>query len=181
MCTFQINRKENNARDGSSLSDLCCSCRVGPHHWLVGIPLLTEQKNTRSFNSHGHDGSPSLLPHLVGWIDVIVVWVWPPFTVSGALHGLDGEKAEMPSTPHIIPGVGYELSLQFSSMVQIVRCQTAHLALLIFSMLGQRLPSLTADLEAHSMPLPIMASGGHRSECSCGGSSCHDDCQPLVK
>jgi hypothetical protein len=37
--------------------------------------------------------------------------------VSGALHGLDSEKAEVPDTPHIIPGAGFKLSLQFSSMV----------------------------------------------------------------
>jgi hypothetical protein len=40
-----------------------------------------------------------------------------PFAVSGALHGLGSEKAEAPSTSHIIPGVGSESSLWFSSVV----------------------------------------------------------------
>jgi hypothetical protein len=38
----------------------------------------------------------------------------PPLTMSGALCGLDGVKAEAPSTPCTIPGMGFEQSLQFS-------------------------------------------------------------------
>jgi hypothetical protein len=34
--------------------------------------------------------------------------------MSGALCGLDGVKAEAPSTPCTIPGMGFEQSLQFS-------------------------------------------------------------------
>jgi hypothetical protein len=75
-----------------------------------------------------------------------------PFIVGGALHGSDGEKAEALSTPCIIPGVGSEMSLQFSFMVQLARCRTVHLALSIFSELGQKLPSLTANLEYSSRP-----------------------------
>jgi hypothetical protein len=33
--------------------------------------------------------------------------------VSGALRGLDDKKAKVPSTPHIILGVGFEWPLQF--------------------------------------------------------------------
>jgi hypothetical protein len=41
----------------------------------------------------------------------------PPFAVSGALHGMGGEKVKAPSMPRIIPGVGFEPSLWFSSAV----------------------------------------------------------------
>jgi hypothetical protein len=113
MRTFQGDMKEKNVRDGSSLSDLCCSCRVDPRRWLATISPLRKEKTTLSFCSRGCDGSSSLLPPLIGWIDVIVVWARPPFTMSGALHGLDGKDAEASSTPHIIPGVGSEPSLRF--------------------------------------------------------------------
>jgi hypothetical protein len=33
------------------------------------------------------------------------------------LHGLDGEKAKVANTPHIIPGVGFGPSLRFSLVV----------------------------------------------------------------
>jgi hypothetical protein len=59
-----------------------------------------------SFRNHGHGGSPSLLPHHARWIDVINVWAQSPVTVSGALCGLDGKKAEAPITPRTISSVG---------------------------------------------------------------------------
>jgi hypothetical protein len=68
------------------------------------------------------DGSPSLLPCHISWIDVVDVRDQSPFVVSGALHGSDGEKAEAPSTPCIIPIVGSKMSLRFSFTVQLVRC-----------------------------------------------------------
>jgi hypothetical protein len=38
--TYFLNQKgKKETRDGSSFSDLCHSCRVALHHWLVGIPL----------------------------------------------------------------------------------------------------------------------------------------------
>jgi hypothetical protein len=40
-----------------------------------------------------------------------------------------------------------------------VRCQTAHLALSILNELGQKLPFLTADLEACPTLLPVMVGG----------------------
>jgi hypothetical protein len=109
-------------------------------------------ETTHSFQSHVHDGPPSLLPHHVSWIDIIDVRAQSPFAVSGALHSLDSEKAEAPSTPRIIPVMGSKMSLQFSSTVQLARCRTVHLALSIFSKLGQKSPSLTADLEYSSRP-----------------------------
>jgi hypothetical protein len=45
-----------------------------------------------SSQSRGHDGPPSKLPHHISWIDVVDVWAQSPFTVSGALHGSDGES-----------------------------------------------------------------------------------------
>jgi hypothetical protein len=75
-----------------------------------------------SFQSHGNDGPPSFLPHHVSWIDIVDMRAWSPLTVSGALHGLDDEKAEAPSTLCIILVVGSEMPLQFSSMVQLARC-----------------------------------------------------------
>jgi hypothetical protein len=55
-----------------------------------------------------------MLSYHVGQIDVIVVRDQPPFAMSGLLHGLGGEKAKAPSTPCIIPGMGFEWLLQFS-------------------------------------------------------------------
>jgi hypothetical protein len=79
-------------------------------------------ETTHSFQSREHDGPPSLLLHHVSWIDVVDVWAQSPFALSGALHSLDGEKAEAPSTPRIIPVVGSEMPLQFSFTVQLARC-----------------------------------------------------------
>jgi hypothetical protein len=79
-------------------------------------------ETTHSFQSHGRDGPPSLLPRHVSWIDVVDVQAWSPFTVSGVLHDSDRGKVEAPSTPRIIPVMGSKMPLQFSSMVQLVRC-----------------------------------------------------------
>jgi hypothetical protein len=59
-----------------------------------------------------------------------------PIHSEWGVHGPDGEKAEAPSTPRIIPIVGSEMPLHFSSMVQLARCQSIHLALSIFNELG---------------------------------------------
>jgi hypothetical protein len=59
----------------------------------------------------------SQLPHHARWIDVVDVWVRSPLIASGALNGLDDEKAEAHNTPCIILGMGSERPLQFSFMV----------------------------------------------------------------
>jgi hypothetical protein len=56
-----------------------------------------------------------------------------PLVVSGALCGLDGEKAKALSMSCTIQGMGSERPFRFSPMVQIVGCRTTHLAILIFS------------------------------------------------
>jgi hypothetical protein len=102
------------------------------------------------------------------------VWAQSPFIVSGALRGLDGQKAEALSMPCTILDVGSGRPFLFSPTVQIARCRTAHLALLIFSELGQKSPFLTTDLEAHSAPLSVMAGGEDHGDRACGGSPHHD-------
>jgi hypothetical protein len=101
-----------------------------------------------------------MLPRHARWIDVVVARVRPPLAASGALRSLDGKKAEAPSKPRIIPGVGSERLPQFSSMVQTMRCRTAHLALLIFGKFGRKSPFLATDLEACPAPSLVAASGG---------------------
>jgi hypothetical protein len=136
-------------------------------------------KTTHTFQSCGHDGPPSFLPCHISWIDIVDVQARSPFAVSGALHSSDGENVEVPSTPRIIPIVVSKTPLSFSSMVQLARCRTIHLALSIFSELGQKSPSLTADLEYSSHPpLPVISSSEDHDKRSYGGSPCHDDCQP---
>jgi hypothetical protein len=71
-------------------------------------------KTTHSFQSCERDGPPSLAPHHAGSVGVTGVWDRPPFVVSRALHSSVGEKADALSVPLINPGVGSELSLQFS-------------------------------------------------------------------
>jgi hypothetical protein len=105
-----------------------------------------------SFQSRGCDGPPSFLPHHVSWIDIVDVRAQSPFVVSGALRGSDGEKAEVPSTPLIIPVMGSKTPLGFSFTMQLARCRTIHLAFSIFSELGQKSPSLAGDLEYSSRP-----------------------------
>jgi hypothetical protein len=111
-------------------------------------------------------------------VDVVDVQAQSPLAVSGALCDLDGKKAEALSTPCFIPGVGSERPFQFSPMVQIARCRTTHLVLLIFSKLGYKSPFLTIDLEGHPTRLLVMASGGDHGERACGGSPHLDRCQP---
>jgi hypothetical protein len=48
------------------------------------------------------------------WHDAVEVWARSPLTVSGALHGLEGEKTEAPYTPHTILGIGSKQWLWFS-------------------------------------------------------------------
>jgi hypothetical protein len=69
---------------------------------------------THSFQSRGCGGSPSLLPHHTGWIDIVDVSGRSPLTVSGVLCGLGGERVEAPSTPCTILGIDFEQLLQFS-------------------------------------------------------------------
>jgi hypothetical protein len=57
-------------------------------------------KGTHSFQSHGCDGSPSLLPHHAGWISVVDVWARSSLAVSGVLCGLGGERAKVLGTPY---------------------------------------------------------------------------------
>jgi hypothetical protein len=84
----------------------------------VSLGLLCRgTKSAPSSRNCGHDRSPSLLPHHVGWIDVVDVRAWSPLAVSGALCGLDGKKAKAPSTPRTIPSMGFERSLWFSLTV----------------------------------------------------------------
>jgi hypothetical protein len=83
---------------------------------LLGL-LCQGTKVTHSSRNHGRDGSPSLLPHHARWIDVVDIQARSPLAVSGALHGLGGERAKAPSTPRTIPGVGFERPLQFFPMV----------------------------------------------------------------
>jgi hypothetical protein len=70
-------------------------------------------ETTHSIRTREHDGPPFLLPHHVGWIDVVGMRAQPPFVVSGTLHGLDGEKAKVPSMLCFILGTGFELLLRF--------------------------------------------------------------------
>jgi hypothetical protein len=72
-----------------------------------------------SFQSCAHDGLPSVLSHCVRWVGVVGLRDQPPFVVSGTLHDSGGEKAEAPSTPHIIPGVNSKSSLRLSFMIPI--------------------------------------------------------------
>jgi hypothetical protein len=88
---------------------------------LLGL-LHRGTRATHSSRNRGLDDLPSLLPRHPWWIDVLDVRARSPLTVSGALHGLDGEKAEALSMPCTIPGVGFERPFQFSPTVQKVRC-----------------------------------------------------------
>jgi hypothetical protein len=44
----------------------------------------------------------------VGWVDVAGLWVWSPFAVVEALHGMGGEEVKVSGTPHIISDVDFE-------------------------------------------------------------------------
>jgi hypothetical protein len=145
---------------------------------LLGL-LHRGTRATHSSRNRGCDNSPSFLPHHTRWIDVVDMWVQSPLIVSGVLRSLDGEMAEALSTLRTIPGVGSEWPFWFSPTVQIARCRSTHLALLIFSELGQKLPFLTIDLKGRHAPLPVMASGGDHGERACGGSPHRNHRQPL--
>jgi hypothetical protein len=67
----------------------------------------------QSIQSWEYDGPPSLLSCHISLIDNVVVRARSPFTVGGVLHGSDGEKAEAPSTPHIILVMGSKMPLHF--------------------------------------------------------------------
>jgi hypothetical protein len=68
-------------------------------------------ETTHSFQSHGCDGPPFLLPHHTRCFDAVGMWARSPSAASGTLHGSDGVKAETASMPRINPGAGSELSL----------------------------------------------------------------------
>jgi hypothetical protein len=89
-------------------------CIASFAHWDSYVKQIG---NMHPFHIHVHDALPSLLPHHVVRNAVVVIRARSPFIVSGALHGLDGEKAKVPGTPRIIPSVGSKPSLWFSSMV----------------------------------------------------------------
>jgi hypothetical protein len=80
----QGDRKQKKARNDSSLSDLCRSCRVESHCWLIGISSSKRWKTMHSIQSCGRDELPSLLPHHINSIDVVVMQAWSPFIVSWA-------------------------------------------------------------------------------------------------
>jgi hypothetical protein len=42
---YQGDRKKKKARNDSSLSDLCCSCRVASCRWLIGIFFIKKMEN----------------------------------------------------------------------------------------------------------------------------------------
>jgi hypothetical protein len=96
---------------------ICTPCMV--LYRVVGLLELLHRgpRAMRSSRSRGCDVSPSLLPHCAGWIDIVDVRARSPLAVSGALYGLDGEKAKALSTSSTIPSMGSERSFQFSPMV----------------------------------------------------------------
>jgi hypothetical protein len=61
-----------------------------------------------------------------------------------------------------------------------VGCRIAHLAVFIFSEIGQELPFPAADPEARPTLLPAMASGGDDGRCPRSGSP-HLDRRPAVQ
>jgi hypothetical protein len=83
--------------------------RVELHHVVGMLGFLHRRtKATHSFRSRGCGGSPSLLAHRDGRINVVDVWARLPLTVSGVLCGLDGKKIKAPSMPCTIPSVGFK-------------------------------------------------------------------------
>jgi hypothetical protein len=64
---YQDDRKKKKARNDGSLSDLCHSCRVASHRWLVGIYLSKRWKLRTPFRVMGVvDCLPCYLTTLVG-------------------------------------------------------------------------------------------------------------------
>jgi hypothetical protein len=92
---------------------LCPTRKVALCHWLVGITPLKNKGHTL-FSKLWHDDSPSLLPRHAGQIDVVDMLAQSSLAMSGVLCGLDGEKAEVPSTPCTILGMGFKPPLQYS-------------------------------------------------------------------
>jgi hypothetical protein len=79
---------------------------------LLGFLCRRDRNHTHSFQCHGRDGAPSLLPHRVGQIDVVGMLSRPLFVLSGVLHGSYGEKAKTTGLPQIILGTSSEPSLR---------------------------------------------------------------------
>jgi hypothetical protein len=103
---------------GIGIPELTCILHVELHHAIQLLGLLYQgTKATHSSRNRECDGSPSLLPRHAGWIDVVDARARSRLVVSGALHGLDGDKAEVPSMSRAIPDVGSKWPLQFSPMV----------------------------------------------------------------
>jgi hypothetical protein len=57
--------------------------------------------------------SPCLPFHHTSRVNVVDMWVRPPLTVNGTLHGLGGEEVKAPSPSCNILNVGSERSIQF--------------------------------------------------------------------
>jgi hypothetical protein len=104
--------EEKGAWDGSYLADLCPMHGVASCHWLVGITLPKNKVHT-FFSKSWACGSPSLMPRPAERVNIVDMWARSPLTVSGVLHSLNGEKAEVPSPPCIIPSMSSEWTLQF--------------------------------------------------------------------
>jgi hypothetical protein len=109
-CTYPDVRRKKKARDGGSLSDLCHSCGVASCRWLVGI------SSSKRHKPHTRFRVVNTMVHLPSCL-VVGMWDQPPFVASVALHSPVGQKAEAPRMPHIILGVGSELSLWFAFLV----------------------------------------------------------------
>jgi hypothetical protein len=60
---------------------------------LLGL-FCQRTKATYSFQSHGHDGSSSLLPRHAERIDIVDVWAQFPLIVSGELCGTGWQKGQ---------------------------------------------------------------------------------------
>jgi hypothetical protein len=149
---YERDRKKKKARNGSSLYDLCRSCRVASHCWLIGISSSKIWKLCTAFIVVGMmDRLPCCLTTSVG-LTLLMCGLGPHSQRVGHCMVHMVKKAEAHSTSHIILVVGFETLLQFSSTVPLAMCQTIHLALSFFSELGQKLPSLTTDLEYSSCP-----------------------------
>jgi hypothetical protein len=88
------------------------SCR-----WLVGATPSQIKGHTLFFEIVGVMAHLPCYLTTPGGLTLLTCGLGPPFTLSEVLHDLGGKKAEAPSMPRIIPGVGFKLSLRFSSMV----------------------------------------------------------------
>jgi hypothetical protein len=73
-------------------------------HWDSYVKQIG---NMHPFHIHVHDALPSLLPHHVVRNAVVVIRARSPFIVSGALHGLDGEKAKVMAISALQTGYPY--------------------------------------------------------------------------